>query len=141
VLENVIEGSAIDLTKMVSPKWHAEDGGRFIGTGNMVITRGRKDDWVNLGPYRMMICDRDKATVNAVRGKHGRLHIEEFHAFDEPCPVAVTLGQEPALWAVSSYNVPANVGEYEFTGWLRNKPVDVIESSRNGLPLPATAEI
>lgn len=139
--QNVLEGKDVDLYRFPSPKWHAADGGQFIGTGNMVITRNRAGDWVNLGPYRMMIVDRDTATINIAQGKHGRFHMEEFHATGEPCPVAVTIGQEPALWAMSSYNVPSGVGEYEYTGWLRERPVDVVASTLTGLPLPATAEV
>jgi UbiD family decarboxylase len=141
ILENVVEGKSVDLWQLPAPKWHDTDGGRFIGTGNMVITRNKSGDWVNLGPYRMMVYDRDRATINVVRGKHGRFHMDEFHALGEGCPVAVTLGQEPALWAISSYNVPSGVSEYDFTGWLRDCPVEVVESGMTGLPIPATAEI
>jgi len=39
VLENVITGDEIDVTKFPAPIWHEKDGGRYIGTGDLVIMR------------------------------------------------------------------------------------------------------
>ena len=33
VLENVMMGDEVDVTKFPAPKWHEKDGGRYIGTG------------------------------------------------------------------------------------------------------------
>ncbi len=34
VLENVLTGDGIDVTKFPTPLWHPKDGGRYIGTGS-----------------------------------------------------------------------------------------------------------
>lgn len=34
VLENIMEGDDVDVTRFPVPLWHAEDGGRYIGTGS-----------------------------------------------------------------------------------------------------------
>jgi len=39
VMENVFEGKDIDMFKFPTPKWHELDGGRYIGTGSVDITR------------------------------------------------------------------------------------------------------
>jgi len=39
VMENVFHGDTIDLFKFPVPRWHERDGGRYIGTGHVVITR------------------------------------------------------------------------------------------------------
>jgi UbiD family decarboxylase len=39
VMENVYEGKDIDLFRFPTPKWHELDGGRYIGTGSVDITR------------------------------------------------------------------------------------------------------
>src|ERR1039458_5024441 len=49
VMENVVEGEAVDLTMFPAPKWHEHDGGRYMGTADMVITRDPDTGWVNLG--------------------------------------------------------------------------------------------
>src|SRR6266542_3329493 len=40
VMENVRRGDEIDMTIFPAPKWHPDDGGRYIGTGSVEITRG-----------------------------------------------------------------------------------------------------
>ncbi len=39
VLENVQSGADVDLWRFPSPRWHENDGGRFLGTGCAVILR------------------------------------------------------------------------------------------------------
>ena len=37
--------------------------------------------------------------------------------------------------------IPHGVCEYDFVGWWRGKPGEVIQSQLTGLPIPANAEI
>ena len=39
VLDHVLTDEAIDLYKFPTPKWHENDGGRYIGTGLCVIQK------------------------------------------------------------------------------------------------------
>ena len=55
--------------------------------------------------------------------------------------MAVICGQDPLLWTASSNPIPARISEYEYTGWLRGRPVEVVKGPVTGLPLPASAEI
>ena len=64
VLENVLTGDAIDVTKFPSPIWHEKDGGRYIGTGTYSITRDPEENWLNAGAYRAMVHDK---TVGRLR--------------------------------------------------------------------------
>ena len=56
-LDNVVEGDAIDLLAFPVPRWHAEDGGRFIGTGCLVVTSDPETGVPNGGCYRMQVQD------------------------------------------------------------------------------------
>jgi len=144
VLENVVTGSQIDLFKFPTPKWHEEDGGRYLGTGCAVITRDPDEGWVNLGTYRCMLVDDEpnRILVKINPPRHARAMIAKYHARGQPSPIAITFGQEPATWMPATYSgVPWGVSEYDFAGWLRGKPVEVVEGSVTGLPIPATAEI
>lgn len=40
VLENVHVGEDVNLLEFPVPRWHENDGGRYIGTGDLVIQRG-----------------------------------------------------------------------------------------------------
>jgi UbiD family decarboxylase len=39
VMENSLTGDAVDLARFPAPKWNPPDGGRYIGTADMVIPR------------------------------------------------------------------------------------------------------
>ena len=39
IFENVMTGDDIDVTRFPAPKWHAGDGGRYIGTGSFNVSR------------------------------------------------------------------------------------------------------
>ena len=47
--ENVFTGEEIDLWKFPTPKWHEGDGGRYIGTGCMVIMKDPDTDVISFG--------------------------------------------------------------------------------------------
>ena len=62
-MENVDERGNIDLGKFPAPKWHELDGGRYIGTADMVVMKDRRSDWVNVGTYRASIVDERRLTL------------------------------------------------------------------------------
>lgn len=59
-MENVLKGRQVDVERFPAPRWHLEDGGRYIGTGSYEITRDLEEGWVNLGTYRVMVEGKDQ---------------------------------------------------------------------------------
>ncbi len=55
--EVVVEGSQIDLFQFPSPMLHEGDGGRYLGTWDLVVSREPTTNWVNWGTYRFMVYD------------------------------------------------------------------------------------
>jgi UbiD family decarboxylase len=141
VLENVLTGDDIDLYKFPVPKWHPLDGGRYIGTGDMVITRDPEEGWINCGTYRVKIQNKNSVGCYIPRGKHGGIHREKSFARGETWRVAICLGQHPLLFLGSCMEYPYGLCEMEFIGGLKGKPVKVIDGPMSGLPIPANAEI
>ena len=141
ILENIASGKDIDMWKFPTPKWHELDGGRYIGTGSVDITRDPDEGWVNLGTYRVMIHDRDTLCFYISPGKQGRIMREKHFAKGEVCKVAVSFGQDPLIYLAGGMEVPKGVSEYEWVGGLQGSPVQVIEAEYTGLPIPASAEV
>ncbi len=141
ILENIVSEKDVDISKFPAPKWHSRDGGRYIGTGDMIITKDPDEGWVNFGTYRVMIQSNNTVSILAIHGQHARIMMEKYHAKGQNCPVAIVLGQDPALWATSTYRVPWGVSEYDFTGGIRGKAVEVVRGPFTGLPIPAHAEL
>lgn len=141
LFENTMADGDIDLTRFPSPLWHEVDGGRYIGTGCSVITKDPETAKVNVGTYRCMIQGKNKVSVKMNKGKHGRLAMEKYHQAGQPCPVAISLGQDPSLFLASQSPLSPEIAEFEFAGWLQGSPIQVVPGPLSGLPLPATAEI
>jgi UbiD family decarboxylase len=141
LMENLVEGEALDLDAFPTPLWHEKDGGRYIGTGDAVITRDPETGTVNLGTYRCMIQGKNRISVKMNKGKHGRLAMQKYHAMGKPCPIAVSIGHAPHLFMAASLPMAIGIEEYGVAGWLADSPVAVVNSPASGLPLPAFGEI
>ena len=141
VFENVQKGANIDLFKFPVPQWHELDGGRYIGTDDLVITRDPEEGWVNVGTYRIMIHGRDHMGLHMSPGKHGRVHRDKSHAEGKALPIAVSFGHHPINFLVASTDVPYRVNEYAYAGGITGQPHDIVEGPLTGLPIPADSEI
>ncbi len=141
VAENVLEGEELNLEKFPAPKWHELDGGRYIGTADMVVTRDPQSGWVNIGTYRACLVDRNRLTLWILEHHHGKQIAREYWAQGRACPVAIVLGCEPATWLAAPAAVKAGGSEYDYAGALRGAPVEVMPGLYTGLPVPAFSEI
>jgi 4-hydroxy-3-polyprenylbenzoate decarboxylase len=139
--ENQLTGSQVDLQRFPAPLWHEEDGGRYLGTGCIVITRDPDTGWVNAGTYRMMIQGPDLLGLYRSPGRHATVHEQKYFARGEPFPVAVSLGHDPLLLVAGAGTMRAGEGELDWAGGVKGAPVDVVTAPHTGLPVPATAEI
>jgi len=141
VLENVMKGGDVDVTRFPTPQWHEPDGGRYIGTGSFNVTRDPDEGWINCGTYRVMIHDEKSLGFYISPGKHGRQMRDRYEARKEPMPVAIVAGGDPMTFLMACSEVPYGVCEYEIVGGMRGAPVEVIKGPVTGLPIPAHAEI
>jgi 4-hydroxy-3-polyprenylbenzoate decarboxylase len=141
VMENVLRGDDVDLLAFPTPKWHEHDGGRYIGTGSVDITRDPDEGWVNLGCYRVMIHDRNHVGFYISPGKQGRIQREKWFARGGRMPIAMSFGHDPAIYMAGGIELPWGLSEYDWVGGIKGQPVSVIEGPVTGLPIPADAEI
>ncbi len=141
IFENAIRGADIDLLQFPVPRWHELDGGRYIGTDDLVVTRDPDDGWVNVGTYRVMVYAKDRIGLHMSPGKHGRVHRDKYFAAGKPCPVAISFGHHPIYFLVASTDAPYGVSEYAYAGGILGKPVELVAGPLTGLPLPADSEL
>src|SRR6266545_7283444 len=140
IFENCVEKN-IDLEAFPIPRWHELDGGRYIGTDDLVITQDPEEGWVNVGTYRVMVHGPARLGLHMSPGKHGRVHRDKYHARGKPLPIAVSFGHHPINFVVASADVPNRVNEYDYAGGILGKPLQVVKGPLTGLPIPADAEI
>lgn len=141
VMENIKTGDKVNVLEFPAPKWHRLDGGRYIGTGMVNITRDPDDGWVNCGTYRSIVHDEKTLGFYVSPGKHANIIREKYWSRGKPCPVVMCFGQDPLLFAMGGMTHPWHISELEVVGYLKNKPVEVIEGKITGLPIPSGAEI
>jgi 4-hydroxy-3-polyprenylbenzoate decarboxylase len=141
VHENVREGDAVNLLEFPAPLLHEKDGGRYLGTGHLVITKDPDSDWVNAGTYRIMAQDQNSAGIYIGPGKHAFLHKQKYFEMNRSMPVNVVLGGDPARLV---RRVVSRAGRHQRVRFCRRpaRRADESHSQRHYRPAyPADAEI
>ncbi len=141
LLENVQKDNDVNLLKFPVPFYHEHDGGRYMGTADMVIMRDPKGNWVNMGTYRIQLHDKNTLGLYISPGHQGRLIRENYWAMGKACPVAVVFGAHPLVWVPSTLAMPWGVEELGLVGGLLGRPLEVVTGELTGLPIPAHGEI
>ena len=140
--EVVVEGSQIDLFQFPSPMLHEGDGGRYLGTWDLVVSREPTTDWVNWGTYRFMVYDSLHLTGFPRPTSHlGKVFQEHYIPKGRPMPIALVIGADPLshLAAAATYRIGGD--ETSLAGGLRGKPVELVRCQTSDLFVPARAEI
>ncbi|MFC6721238.1 UbiD family decarboxylase domain-containing protein [Natrialbaceae archaeon GCM10025896] len=138
VLDNVQRGSDIDLTEFAAPIWHTNDGGPYIGTGDVVVTESADGEDRNAGTYRVQVHGPKKATLNIRPGRDGDRHRQSYFDRDESFPAVISLGHQPDLFMAANQRFPAHVDELEFVSAQRDQPLEVVEGGGERPPVPGT---
>ena len=141
VKENIVTGKDINVEDFPVPKWHPEDGGRYINTTAGVVTKDPDSDWTNVGIYRGMIADRDKIGTGIAAAQHAGSMMVKYREKGEDMPIALVYGGDPSLFFVGCAGIPTKVSEYEIMGSINQGPVELVKCETNELMVPARAEI
>jgi 4-hydroxy-3-polyprenylbenzoate decarboxylase len=88
-----------------------------------------------------MLVNKNTIVAHIASGHHGDLIRRRYWAMGRACPAAISLGQDPALLVAAGTNLNWGVSEYDFAGWMRGAPVEIMKGVYTDLPIPATAEV
>jgi 4-hydroxy-3-polyprenylbenzoate decarboxylase len=116
-----------------------KDGGRFI-TLPTVYTQDPDTGQRNVGMYRMQIFDRATTAMHWQVHKVGARHGKRYYERNEPMPVAVCLGGDPAYTFAATAPLPDGLDEVLFAGFLRKKSVDLVQCETSDLRVPADVD-
>jgi 4-hydroxy-3-polyprenylbenzoate decarboxylase len=131
--------SAFTLEHLPVLKCWPKDGGRFITLPN-VHTRDPETAERNVGMYRMQIYDAATAGMHWQIHKVGARHGKRYYERNEPMPVAVTLGGDPAMTFAATAPLPDGLDEVLFAGFVRKKSIDLVKCETIDLDVPADAD-
>jgi 4-hydroxy-3-polyprenylbenzoate decarboxylase len=116
-----------------------EDGGRFI-TFPTVYTRDPDSGERNVGMYRMQVFDGQTTGMHWQVHKVGARHGKRYYERDEPMPVAVCLGGDPAYTFAATAPLPDGLDEVLFAGFIRKRSVELVRCETVDLEVPADVD-
>lgn len=130
-------GDEIDLATLPILKTWPLDAGRFI-TMPMVFTKGRSGIQ-NCGMYRLQVMGP------RTTGFHTHVHHDGAHNMRvdgrNRVPAAAAIGCDPTTVMAAVLPAPPDLDEMMLSGFLRNKPVPMVQCETVDLKVPAESEI
>ena len=141
VMENVMTGAQVDLLKFPALRSHEGDGGRYLGTGDVVINADPESSFINMGTYRMQLHEPNLLGLWMSPGQHARMICMKYWEKGKSCPIVATFGQDPLTFMASNTKIPWGSSELDYVGGLRGRPLEIIRGPVTGLPIPAHAEV
>lgn len=139
--EVVLKGEQIDLSKLPIQHCWPEDVAPLI-TWGLVITKGPEKKRQNLGIYRQQVLGKNRVIMRWLSHRGGALDFLDWQRKhpNEPFPVAVALGADPATILGAVTPVPDTLSEYAFAGLLRGSRTELAKALLSELQVPASAE-
>lgn len=120
-----------------------EDGGHYL-TLTMCHSKDPDTGKRNIGMYRVQVYDDQTVGMHWQIHKGGAAHFRDAKARGgdkKRMEVAVVIGAEPASMYAASAPLPPGIDELLFAGFLRHKPVEVVQCKTVDVKVPAHAEI
>ena len=138
----VLEGDDVDLSRLPIQRCWPEDAAKLITLG-LVVTRGTRQKRQNVAIYRQQVIGSNRIIVRWLPHRGGALDFADWKAAhpDQPFPLLVAIGADPATTLAAVAPVPDTLSEYEFAGLLRGERTRVWHSTATGLDAPAGCEI
>jgi 4-hydroxy-3-polyprenylbenzoate decarboxylase len=139
--EIVLEKDQVDLARLPVQTCWPGDAGPLI-TWGLTVTRGPAKPRQNLGIYRQQVIGPNRVIMRWLAHRGGALDFQDFRKIsNEPFPVAVALGADPATMLAAVTPIPDALSEYQFAGLLRGSRTELVRCIGSSLEVPASAEI
>lgn len=140
--EVVLRGDEIDLGRYPIQTCWPLDVAPLI-TWGLVVTHHAKHARHNLGIYRQQVIAPNKVIMRWLAHRGGALDFQAWQNThpNQPFPVSVVLGCDPATLLAAVMPIPDTLSEYAFAGLLRGHKTELVPGKLVNLPVPARAEI
>jgi 4-hydroxy-3-polyprenylbenzoate decarboxylase len=140
--EVILRGKDIDLFDFPAPMLHDGDGGRYLGTWDLVVSRDPESGWVNWGMYRFMVYDSLHLAGFPRPTSHlGKVFQDHYVPKKKAMPIALVIGADPISHFAASATYHIGGEEAALAGGLRGAPVELIPCETSDLSVPGQAEI
>ena len=138
----IIRGKDVDVTNLATPMIHAGDGGRYLGTWCIVVSKDPDTGWMNWGTYRFMIHNTQYLAGWPFPPSHcGKMLQEKYIPQNKPMPIAIVMGADPSSHLASTSTTRIGRDEASLAGGLAGRPIEIARCLDSDLTFPACAEV
>ena len=138
----IIRGKDVDVCELAAPMIHEGDGGRYLATWCIVVTKDPDTGWVNWGTYRFMIHNKQYLSGWPFPLSHaGKMLQEKYLPFNKPMPIAIVMGADPASHLAATATTRIGRDEASLAGGLAGHPIEIARCLDSDLTFPACAEV
>lgn len=120
------------------------DGGFYISKA-LIVTKDPEDPdnfcKQNAGTYRLQVKGKDRLGIQALAFHDIAVHLRKAEEMNEPLPIAICIGNDPALNFMSSTPIEYEQSEFDFAGAIKGQPIELTKSEHGNLDIPARSEI
>jgi 4-hydroxy-3-polyprenylbenzoate decarboxylase len=135
----VVEGSELDLGRLPIPWFFEHETGPYL-TAGAIVARHPETSAANLSIARLKPLGRRRALAGIAPNHHLAVMARAAGERGETLPIAVTIGNHPAVLVASCLYLELGADELEHAGGLLGEPVQVARTQA-GLAVPAQCEI
>lgn len=129
-----------DLALLPIPRFFEHETGPYI-TAGCIVARDRVTGQRNLSYARVKPLGGDRALIGIAPNHHLAVMARAAGARGERLPIAITLGNHPAVLIAAALYLKLGDDEMGVAGALLGDPVRALKCRTNDLLVPATAEI
>lgn len=140
--EVILRGDDADLMSLPNPWIKEIDGGQYVGTWDIVVTKDPDSGWTNWGVYRCMVKDNRSFAILLFPGsQHGGSIFSKYEMRGKPMPLALVIGADPLCQLAAITSCPTGVSEAGIAGGLMGESPRLVKCETSDLEVPASAEI
>ena len=137
----ITHGPSPDLTTLLPvPTWFEHESGPYITAGVFVVKHpetGRR----NVSIARIRVDGGNRIMVGAAKNHHLNVLAEAARDQGRTLPVAIAIGNHPAVMLASQMYIGIGEDEFDIAGTLLGAPLRLTRCSTVDLEVPAEAEI
>jgi phenyl-phosphate phosphatase/carboxylase subunit alpha len=138
----IIRGKDVDVCDLATPMIHDGDGGRYLGTWDIVVSKDPETGWVNWGTYRWMIHNKQYLAGWPFPPSHlGTLLQQKFLPQNKPMPVAIVMGADQSSHLAATSTTRIGRDEASLAGGLAGHAIEIARCLDSDLTFPACAEV
>jgi 2,5-furandicarboxylate decarboxylase 1 len=140
-VQEVVHQGPIDLARLLPvPTWFEHETGAYI-TAGVIVAKDPETGRRNVSIARLRLDGGNRVMVGIAKNHHLNLLAEKARLLGRSLPIAVAIGNHPAVLLGSQMYLGLGDDEYDVVGGLLGAPLQLVKCLTVPLEVPAGAEI